>query len=123
MPKKDKVIKNYKDFMNFRFNLNEFANDYNSKLKGGCGCSRNLKMKGGSFATNIIDLPTFINNSLPKLKGGYIDVSSTDKFNIYRDIFSAPGNTYQANALITSDMNTKSYSYPTMEFNMQRSIV
>jgi hypothetical protein len=122
MAKKNKVINNYKDFMNFRFNLNEFANDYNSKLKGGCGCSRNLKMKGGSFTTNIIDLPTFINNSLPKLKGGYSETNSSDNFNIYK-LLSAPGNTYQANALITSDMTTKSYSYPTMEFNMQRSIV
>jgi len=128
---KKKVIKNYKDFMNFKINVNDFNNDYKATMKGGCGCGYKLK-KGGLLANNFMDMQTFLNVNLPKLKGGYLDLevnvnqstkADDDGFNLFRDWLSPQATSLKTNSLLYSDLSQKSFSYPSMEVNMQRTLV
>ena len=127
-----KAIKTYEDFMKFKINVNEFNNDYKA-IMGGCGCSGRSFKKGGVLPTNLMDMPSFLNANLPKLKGGYdsfsLDVKpatstvDSDEFNLFRDWLSPQAASMKTSSLLYSDLSQKSYSYPSTELSMQRTLV
>lgn len=106
-----KPINTYNDFQNYKVNLEKF-NNINT---GGCNsCQKNLK-KGGE--TKVMDMNTFINKFLPKLKGGYKNYKlkrygGENSFNIFKDLLTPNTNASYTNTNITGDLTTKGFNFP-----------
>jgi len=133
-------INNYKEFMNFKFDLNDFDKDY-IKYGGNCACNRYLKGGNGS---SVVDMDTFLKSYLPSLKGGYLkrknnrkvnkrqikkggyvetyDGADIKDFNLFRDTLTVNGNGFNPNTNILSDLTTKVFNYPSAEQNVSRSL-
>jgi len=108
--------------------MTKLINGYDDfkKIKiGGCGCNK----KGGGINNNYINMDTFINSKLLKLRGGYENFKlkrggfqkTESDFNFFRDVMNVPSNGYSANINITSDLSSKSFNYPNTQL-LSRSI-
>lgn len=128
-------INDYKDFMSFKFDLNDFDKNY-IKYGGVCPCSRRLR--GGS-GSPVVDMNSFLKMYLPELKGGYkkkkngrrrtkggfaetYDQTDIKDFNLFRDTLTVHGDGFNTNTSILSDLTTKMFNYPSTEQNVSRSL-
>lgn len=131
---KKRPINDYKDFMSFKFDLNDFDKNY-IKYGGVCPCSRRLR--GGS-ESSVVDMNSFLKMYLPALKGGYnmkkkerklkggfaetYDNTDIKDFNLFRDTLTIHGDGFNTNTSIINDLTTKVFNYPSSEQNVSRSL-